>query len=151
MNYDFHPKLKPLFEDLSKTSLGKYLVTTEYNRFLIKHGFENHWEYAHKERKNNTYVISIVPWDTKPYEYKDSFFLLIDKLYNEKNKKSELEFLLLNTLIAFFKYVDEPIKNISEIYEDLELLGLSQKSLDIMKLNLTIFEQSWQESLVTER
>jgi hypothetical protein len=56
MVYDFYPTLKPLFSDLDETLLRNYLVTTEFNRFLIKNEYENLWEDMHKKRKKLTYV-----------------------------------------------------------------------------------------------
>jgi predicted nucleotide-binding protein len=114
LDYTINPDLKPLYANLKRLEIGKYLIQDSLTNLLVELDWDEEWSDCQKELNIN--MISDYS------EYEEAFFILMNLLYDDLGVDDAAE-LLAKIILDFVKWSPSSI--------DLKDIG---KSLD--KLNV---------------
>lgn len=125
-------KLEPLMDDLSKIVSFKFLSSASFKRWLIKQQIDDYWnctiESVKKAYSQSGVIFIGFPemdealWDT---------FVYVCNNYYDNGEKALLPFIF--DLLSLYKEQVGEIKNLADIKQDFEVLGVySKKEIEIM-------------------
>ena len=136
MNTSFNPKLALLFKDLNNISIENFLVSTSFNRILIKHNYLEDWEIAlieiHKSKPLNISLLSVMSSNSnnqqRAIDYLLSFKWLLNAFY-VRNHINHFNILLIETLCEFVSWRKGEV-NLNEIIKDIDLLEIDKNLIN---------------------
>lgn len=135
------PKLKPLYANLKRLEIGKYLYTREFTLFAIENNIDVIWNDCKSEIQKKSNVLILGYHNTEDDE--EAFFLLMNAWY-EQNYDTFDEF-IVPILINFAKW--NPIKlDYTGIISNLKQIGLTKENV----LNFTKAFRKIQENKPTK-
>lgn len=124
-----HPKLIPLLRDLSELNIRNYLTSTEFERLMIKNGFETTWhDVVHQVKLSRTYYSMMT--DHKSFDSEKAFNGILGFWYdNDRNQFNKFLFVVLDGFIGY-----EQINSLrfSSVAEDLNLIEFPAESLKLL-------------------
>lgn len=119
------PKLKPLYANLKRLSIGEYLHTKEFELFMLESGLDETWQACEQEVRRKSSVIILGYHNTEDDEEALMYFL---SLWHEQYPRSLGKFVL--PLLYNFS-VWKPIKiDYSMVVESLRKLNIPKADLD---------------------
>lgn len=113
------PRIEPLIESVKQLSIGNFLKSIEFKRFLIEIELDLFWRQQYIRVKNNrTYFSTFID-----HEKADLIDVFVDvcNIYYEEYESGLFDF-LKNFLFSFYKWKKEKVK-IDEVIKDLQLLS----------------------------
>lgn len=117
-------ELKPLFANLKRVKIGKYLNSKEFEYFTIENDFDELWNDCKKEVRNKFNVVIIGHHDTEDDE--EAFAYLMSQCYNQYYD-SFGEF--ITTVLLNFARWNSIKLDFTSVYHNLKQLGLLEKNL----------------------
>jgi predicted nucleotide-binding protein len=118
------PKLKPLFANLKRFRIGKYLYTKEFEYFAIENNIDEVWSECKSEVNSQKNVISIGYHDTEDEE--EAFLYLMDLWYRQ-SYESFGEF--ITTILLNFAEWHSTKVDYTAIHHNLKQIGLNEQNL----------------------
>jgi predicted nucleotide-binding protein len=118
------PKLKPLYANLKRLKIGKYLNTNDFNLFCLENNIDVLWKDCKKEFRSKQRVIMLGHHNTEDEE--ESFAYLLTLWFEQDN--SSFGDLITTILINFAHWSSIKI-DLSNAHHNLKDLDLSQKVL----------------------
>jgi predicted nucleotide-binding protein len=118
------PKLKPLYANLKRLRIGKYLYANDFNLFCLENNIDVLWNDCKKEVQSNRRVIMLGHHDT---EEDEEAFAYLMTLWYEQDYNSFGEF-ITTVFINFARWHSTKIE-LSDVYHNLKEIGLNQKNL----------------------
>lgn len=125
---DFDTKIKPLITDID-LNLKEFLMSSAFNRFMIKERLDNWWDQAF-EQANSANRVIFFGMDIKRYFCKKALDILINDLYLT-NLNAFFTF-VTKLMLAFKDYTNDSF-DLSDIILDLELLSAPQEMIDALR------------------
>lgn len=118
------PKLKPLFANLKRLKMGKYLNTKEFELFTIENDIDDVWNDCKKEvnRKRNMVILGY-----HNSEDEEEAFAYLMSLWYDQDYDSFGEF-ITTVLLNFTKWHSTKL-DFTSIHHNLKQLGLTEKNL----------------------
>ena len=135
---NINPKLKPLYANLKRVNIGKYLHTKEFGLYAISENFEDSWEEYKNEVSPKKEPEVSDHHDTEIEE--EAFIYLADDIYeNNQWDYSFHEFLL--PILKHFARWNETRVDFTRILESLQEAGISREirydfAKEIRRVNL---------------
>lgn len=115
------PRIEPLIESIKKLSIGDFLKSVEFKRYLIKIELDLFWRQEYESvRINRKYVSTFT--DHEKFDSIDTFVNVCNLYYTEYS--NGLFDFLKSFLFYFYEWKKEEV-NIIEVVKDLKLLGAS--------------------------
>lgn len=118
-----NPKLKPLYANLKRLKIGKYLNTKEFELFTIENNFDDTWNECKKVVRNKQNAIFIGYHNTEDEE--EAFGYLMS-LWYEQEYNSFGEFITA-VLLNFAKWNPVKIDTVA-VHHNLKQIGLTDKN-----------------------
>lgn len=133
MSLTTNTKIQPLIEDVGRIIPGKFLVTTEYKRWLVEKDLDEVWaQCVHYIKENRSYFI--MGYDHDANDAKEALGYLLNLIF-EKQKGKLPAFLL--SLLQFYAEEKSEYVEISDIKKDLLAAGYSQEDVTALDKILT--------------
>ena len=120
------PKIEPLVRDLKNLSLGNFLQSNEYLRYLNKVGLEESWRNAFNYVKNNRSYF-YVGLDHNYFDSIDAMIVLLNHFYT--NAKDCFFNYVYDLLLVYTEWSEKDLY-VKNIIEDIKLLSPPQGLLD---------------------
>lgn len=140
MKIEINPRLKPLYANLLRQGIGKYLISTEFNHFCIENNLDQKWDASYK------YAISLSDYTVLVLGYtgyaEDALGVFLGELGFEKNTFIEI---LGKILINFAAWSSENI-DFSKIKKDIIDLGYSEDEIE--RILSQINNKKWKKSSI---
>lgn len=125
MQIEINPILKPLYANLLRQGIGKYLISTEFNHFSIENNLDQKWDTCYEYVQSLSSCTILVPGYTGYAENAFGFFLS-DLSKADKNTFIEI---LGKILIDFALWSHENI-DFSKIKKDIIDLGYNEDEIE---------------------
>ena len=118
------PKIKPLFANLKRLKMGKYLNTKEFDLFTIENNIDEDWNDCKKEvnRKSNDVILGY-----HNTEDEEEAFAYLMSLWYDQDYDSFEDF-ITTVLLNFFKWHSTKL-DFTSIHYNLKQLDLTDKNL----------------------
>ncbi len=126
MDINIDSRLKPLYANLLRLGIGKYLISENFTHLTIENNIDQLWDNCESRAFGlNSSIIVAIPGYTVDAENALGFFLM--KLYNS-NKASFCD-ILIKILIDFLEWSEEE-KKMDKIKENLIDLGYDRNNVE---------------------
>ncbi len=131
------PKLEPLVNDLKNLSLGDFLKSNDYKRYIVKVGLEESWRNAFNHVKQNRGYFA-VDLDHDYFDSIDAMVLILNHLFT----KSRVNFYhyVHDILLTYTEWKKEDLK-VKNIVNDLELLSPPREIIDKIEYLSNIYSK----------
>lgn len=126
MDIQISPKLKPLYANLLRIDIGEFLITSQYDHFLIENNLDNSWEQFENLVRSKSNVIMLIPGYTGTATNALGYFL--DNIYKQ-NKRIVFANFIGQLLNEFMSWKGKTV-DISKVIKSLENLGINRDELD---------------------
>jgi len=124
MKVDINPKLKPLYANLLKLGIGKYLISERFDHLCIENDIDQLWDGCEEYIRSLSSVAILVPGYTGDAEDALGVFL------TELHKKGVSDFIsILGKIIIDFADWDKETKDFNKVIESLLTLGYKEDDL----------------------
>lgn len=140
MKIEINPRLKPLYANLLRQGIGKYLISTEFNHFCIENNLDQQWDASYKYARSLSGYTVLFPGYTGYAE--DALGVFLGELGAEKNTFIEI---LGKILINFAAWSSENI-DFSKIKKDIIDLGYSEDEIE--RIFSQISNKKWKKSSI---
>ena len=117
-------KLKPLFANLKRLKMGRYLNTKEFELFTIENNFDDVWKDCKKEVSRKSNVVILGYHNT---EDEEEAFAYLMSLWYDQDYESFGDF-ITTVLLNFAKWHSTKL-DFTAIHHNLKQLGLTDKNL----------------------
>ncbi|MCL3781383.1 hypothetical protein EMN47_13415 [Prolixibacteraceae bacterium JC049] len=121
---DVEPKLKPLYANLKRLSIGEYLYTKEFKLFAIENNFDEDWRACKKEVRRQKSVVNLGYHNT---EDEEKAFLYLMTLWYEQSYDSFDQFVIA-ILLNFAEWHSTKL-DFTAIHHNLKKLNFGKKQL----------------------
>ena len=118
------PKLKPLFANLKRLKMGKYLNTKEFELFTIENNIDDVWNDCKKEVSRKSNVVILGYHNT---EEEEEAFAYLMSLWYDQDYDSFGDF-ITTVLLNFAKWHSTKL-DFTSIHHNLKQIGLTEKNL----------------------
>lgn len=119
-----NPDLKPLYANLKRLEIGKFLLLKEFNHFLIENNLDEDWEEIHddvKEQKGSFRQVLIIAEDEE-----ETLLLLLSLIY--ENYSKDFISIFTKLMIEFVKYCSYTL-DLHPLYQNLKDIEISRENL----------------------
>lgn len=121
---DIEPKLKPLYANLKRLKIGKYLQTKEFDLFTIENNIDDIWNDCKREVNRRSNVIILGYYST---EDEEEAFLLLMSAWFDQDYDSFDEFITA-ILINFAKWQQTKL-DYTGVINNLKQIGLKKENV----------------------
>jgi len=127
MKAHIDPKLKPLYANLLRLGIGKYLISERYNHLCIENNINQLWDRCVEYVRSLSSIIFLVPGYTGDAE--DALGVFLTELFT----KSQSSFIsVMSKIMIDFAGWDKETKDFSRVIESLLTLGYAENDLEEM-------------------
>jgi hypothetical protein len=125
MKVDINPKLKPLYANLLRLSIGEYLISIGFDLLCIENNVDQSWDGCEQYIRSLSNVSVLVPGYTGDAE--DALGVFLTELFG----KGQSEFIsVLSKIIIDFANWNKVTKDFSKVIESLLTLGYTEDDLE---------------------
>lgn len=124
MKIDINPKLKPLYANLLRQGMGRYLISIEFSHFIIENNLDQIWDACNEYVKSLSSYTVLAPGYTGYAE--DALGVFLSELSKAENTFIEI---LGSILINFAAWSPENI-DFSKIKKDIIDLGYNEDEFE---------------------
>lgn len=125
MKVDINPKLKPLYANLLRLGIGKYLISKRFDHLCIENDIDQLWDRCEEYIRSLSSVAILVPGYTGDAE--DALGVFLTELFS-KDQSSFIS--VLSKIIIDFANWGKETKDFSKVIESLSTLGYTEDDLE---------------------
>jgi predicted nucleotide-binding protein len=121
---EIEPKLKPLYANLKRLEIGKYLYTKEFNLFVLENNLDDFWKDCKQQVSNESRVVILGYHNT---EDEEKAFMYLLSIWYDRDYFSLHEF-LLPVLLNFAKWHQTKM-DFTGVIQNLKQIGVSKENV----------------------
>lgn len=125
MRVDTNPKLKPLYANLLRLGIGKYLISKHFDHLCIENNIDQLWDKCEEYIRSLSSVAILIPGYTGNAE--DALGVFLTELF-EKDRSNFIH--ILSKIIIDFAEWNKETKDFSKVMEDLLALGYKEEDFE---------------------
>jgi hypothetical protein len=137
MQIDIDPKLKPLYANLLRLNIGKYLISESFLHLLIENNLDKTWNECEDYVRNLSHVLVLLPGYTG--YAREALGVFLEKLNSKRDVFIEI---LGRILVDFAEWSPEHV-DFSRIRTSLLDLGYSEDAIEGIIPTYVEIEKSW--------